>query len=295
MTVLNLYFDWLHISLVVGIFLLIILGLLLAKAISILSKPFTEELDRLKRYQANDQLEMLHAYARDTANEIILRDEQNFARNFAELCDEWKEIETKTLADKEEVLQEIVKEHPSYKDFNLNCSKLYVLAADGFDWESDEGLRKHYRDIRIYISLISELNPTWKKSPGIFPDELEEVRKYCNRVTDTKLLAHLHRAKEHYDIFRFSKEWEESDTGEFETAQYLIKPTDSIAGIAYGAYVKEMDMYGKWDTFYDEKTYVTYYKSDASFKLEKPFDRLTCRYSLVSELFSIKSYSHDYT
>ena len=105
MTILNIYFDWLHISLVVGIFLLIILGLLLAKAIS---KSVTEELDRLKKYQADDQLELLRAYARDTANEIILRDEQNFA----ELCDEWKEIETKNFADKAEVLQEIVKEHP---------------------------------------------------------------------------------------------------------------------------------------------------------------------------------------
>ena len=93
MTIFNFYFDWLHISLGIGIVLLILF-------FKIISKMAIADLDELKRLQADDQFEMLHAYANDTANELILRNEQEFVKNFAELCDEWKVIETKPLHDK---------------------------------------------------------------------------------------------------------------------------------------------------------------------------------------------------
>jgi len=290
MTVFNFYFDWLHISLVVVIILLPILGLVMLRLIS---KSVVEELDRHKRNQAADQFDMLHAYAGDTANELILRDEKLFSKNFLELCDEWKEIETKPLDDKRKLVAGIAIEYPFYNDFNLNTTKPHVLAADGFSWESDEDLWKHYKNIRVFMGLNGDADSSWKKGFGIFPDELEQVTEYCNSVTDTKILAHLHMAKDYYDLFRLTKDYDESDTGTFENHQYLIKPTHSIAGIACGVYVKEMDIYGKWDTFSDEKYFIKYSKSDATFELEEPLNALICRFGLFRELYTIKSFSYD--
>ena len=293
MTVFGILFDWLHISLAIGIILIILFGFWLIKVIA---ETSSDEIKSLERNQAGDHYDMLQTYARETANELIGRDEQMFARNFEKLCDEWVEIESETKENKIQKLTQISEEFPYFADFDLNGTHTYVLAADGFSWNSDEDLWQHYEKIRKYMSLSGELLPAWTKSGGIFPDELAKVKEYCNRITDTKLLTHLHAAKNLYDTLRSYKyrhppKDENDDDGHMENGQYSIKPIPSIAGVAYGVYVKEMDLYGKWDTFYDDdKTFISYFKSDPSFELEEEFRYLNCRFGLGLELNAIESY-----
>ena len=230
--------------------------------------------------RAADNALLMSVLSREIANELIERDAEKYKKNFERLYDKWNEIKAKDVKSQRAHSETITSKYASFLDFDELGTKAHVLYADAFGWKSDEDLWELYESIRIYDALSCELDDDWRQSgTGIIEREVTHLREYCQKIRDTKLLAHLHKAREQLWLLESSKVLEEdADKGEwlYETKDYKFKRIPHFCESRWGIYVKSMDVYGMWGVFYDEVSYTSFYAANDKFD-EQHLDSLNIR------------------
>lgn len=239
--------------------------------------------------RAADNALLMSVLSREIANELMERDAEKYKKNFERLYDKWNEIKAKDVKSQRAHSETISSKYSSFLDFDELGTKAHVLYADAFSWKSDEDLWELYESIRLYDALSCELDDDWRQSgTGIIEREVTHLREYCQKIRDTKLLAHLHKAREQLWLLENSKVLEEgADKGEwlYETKDYKFKPIPHYCESRWGIYVKSMDMHGMWGVFYDEVSYTSFYAATDKFD-EQHLDSLNIRICIDARDYS---------
>ncbi|MDE3240352.1 MAG: hypothetical protein KGN33_15440 [Paracoccaceae bacterium] len=233
-----------------------------------------------------DNALVMSALEREVGNELMRRNAPTYLSNFTLLHASWLGILQRTETEKLEVLNEITNRYPKFSDFNVLGNWSHVLYADGFSMYSDDDLWSLYEDMRLFNALKCELNPHWRNHGNTLSDtELHRVQTYCRQLEDTKLLGHLHRARQQYIMLKqLGIEEKEEDGFKIETPDYIFKPVSHFAERRTGVYIKALDKYGMWGLFSDEKMFLSYYGANENFE-ERTLDTLTCAISLESKAY----------
>lgn len=244
---------------------------------------------RANQTRAADNALLMSVLSREIANELIERDAGKYEKNFERLYDKWNEIKAKDVKSKRAHYETITSKYASFLDFDELGTKAHVLYADAFGWKSDEDLWELYESIRLYDALSCELDDDWQQNgTGITEREVTHLREYCQKIRDTKLLAHLHKAREQLWLLESSKVLEEdADKCEWlcETKDYKFKRIPHFCESRWGVYVKSMNMYGMWGIFYDDVSYTSFYAADEKFD-EKHLDNLLIRMCVDAREYS---------
>ncbi len=134
--------------------------------------------------------------------------------------------------------------------------------------QSDDDLWELYEDIRIFNALSCELDSNWKHEGQVVSEkERDHLEDYCRRLSDTKLLGHLHKARQQYYILKHSKiRANEESSWSLDTPDYMIRRIPHFAENRFGVYVKAMDRYGLWGLFSDKKSYLSFYGANENFE-----------------------------
>lgn len=225
--------------------------------------------------------------AREIANELMQRNFEEYEKKFTKLYYKWKEIERGEKSTKLAHLSIITTKYTSFKSFDELGTWAHVLYADGFNRMYDDELWDLYESIRLYDALSCDLDDEWRRNgSSISEKEREHVRDYCRKVSDTYLLAHLHKARHmYYQLKNF--EVKEDIDGEwlYDAGEYKIKRVYNVAESRYGVYVKSMDRYGMWGVFVDDVAYTSFYAADAQFS-EDYLDNLQARVCVDAAQYS---------
>ena len=235
--------------------------------------------DRSAKLNYNDlAVSYLSLLTRELANELIQRDTEFFRRNFLLLTDEWRRIkETKGLSEK--TLEQLSIKYPTYRSFAPYDVHDYVLVGEAAETLSNEELWECYRDAKLYAAILCD--------DGIgSPDRCHE---YLKSLQETQLLNALHEAEDGYWALRVN-DIDLYETGEVDTPKYKFTWLPDTMEKRVGVHLKEIDEYGIIGWFYDDKSYVSYYKSAASYDLEERFNDYKFKSFLSSrrDLSSIK-------
>ena len=231
--------------------------------------------------RAADNALVLAALAREVANELMQRDSEKYKERFELLYNQWKIIKAADGKTKLAHSAKITAKYLMFLDFDQLGTMSHVLYADGFSGQSYDELWELYESIRLYDALNCELEEEWKwHSTGIDEKEFQHLRKYCKKLSDTKLLAHLHKAREQLDYFQSNDEVKKSEgEWQYETKDYKYKRIAHFAESRWGVYVKSMDRYGIWGLFVDDKAYTQFYAADKEFN-EEYLDDLPIRFCI---------------
>lgn len=239
--------------------------------------------------RAADNALFLSVLSREIANELMERDTDKYKKNFERLYYKWSELKAKDVKTQIAHLEIITSKYARFLDFDELGTKAHVLYADAFSLQSDEDLWELYESIRLYDALSCELDDDWRHSgTGIIEREVTHLREYCQKIRDTKLLAHLHKAREQLWLLQSSKALEEdADKGEwfYETKDYKFKRIPHFCESRWGVYVKSLNLYGMWGVFYDEVSYTSFYAADEKFD-EKYLDNLHVRICVDARSYS---------
>lgn len=218
--------------------------------------------------RAADNALTISILAREVANELMQRNAEGYKERFERLYSKWEEIKAGTAHNKNAHLETITSKYKSFLDFDEIGTKPHVLYADGFAWKGDEDLWELYESIRLYDALSCELDKEWRlHGTGITMKELEHLRAYCKKYIDTKLIAHLYKAREQLDLMKKINVEENNDSEwRYETKDYKYKRVADFAESRWGVYVKSMDRYGMWGLFVDKRrAYTSFYAADKDF------------------------------
>jgi len=134
---------------------------------------------------------------------------------------------------------------------------------------------------------MCELDSDWRLyGNGLTDKEKEHLIDYVKEIEDTELLAHLHRAKEIYDLLRSNGVEALEDEWKYETIEYKYKTVSHLFEFRVGVYVKELDRYGMWGEFFgDDKRYLSFYAGDENFT-EKEFGPLNSSFAFPGKDYS---------
>jgi len=233
---------------------------------------------RTERDGAADRSLILYALARELANEMMQRDYQKFRKNFERLYLKWKEIEKSDISNKLAHYTMISEKYKYFANFDEVETQSHVLYCDALSWKSDDDLWDLFENIRLFNALNCELDVNWRQVGAVITeDELNHLRKYCLKLGDTILLAHLHKARDQLSLLEINgKEFEYDGYWHCETPDYKFRELRHPVEDRWGVYVKSLDRYGIWGTFYDRPSYVSFYASNENFE-EKLLDDLHIR------------------
>ena len=233
-----------------------------------------------------DNALLLSVLSREIANEMMQRDSSKYKTNFNLLLQKWADICDQNPAQKSKHLNEITSIYRSFRDFDELQTTPHVLYAEGFSGRTDEELWELYEGIRLYDALNCDLDEEWKLSgSSITQNEMDDLAEYCIQLDDTKLLAHLHRAREQLHLLEDFKAQEKEGDWLYETCNYKFRRVYHVAENRWGVYVKSMDRYGMWGYFAEEVSYTSFYASDEDFN-ERWIDSLDIRICLEKEPYS---------
>ncbi len=240
-----------------------------------------------ERTQSEDQALILKALAREIANELMQRDAEKYADLFAQLHHKWGRIKTEDEKAKIARLEKITGKYVLFSDFDELGTWSHVLYSDGFSWKGYDDLWDLYESLRLYNALSCELFENWRwHGIGIAEEEHNHLIQYCKRLSDTKLLAHLHRAREKLQFLEGTNASNENDSEwEYETKDYKYKRIPHFAESRWGVYVKSIDRYGMWGLFVDKKAYTRFYAADEDFN-EDLLNDLNIRISIDMREYS---------
>lgn len=245
---------------------------------------------RADHARAADNALVVAALAREIANELMQRDEQKYLKRFERLYYKWGDIKNGNEKAKQAHIQTITSKYKNFADYDNLNTKSHVLYADGFSWKSDDDLWELYESIRLYDALSCELDENWRPhGTSIAEKEFEHLKGYCQKLNDTKLLAHLHKARDEYwNLRRNNAERKSSEEAEwlYQTKDYCFRPVHHVAEIRVGVYVKSLDRYGIWGVFDGDGgvTFTSFYSADLNFN-EEFLDILNIRVCLDARSF----------
>jgi hypothetical protein len=248
------------------------------RKIKILNCAIEREVRMAREARAADNALLLSVLAREAANELMQRDYKKYLDNFNRLFLKWGEIQKKEKSAKFAHLTTITSKYSLFSDFDELGTKAHIVYADGFSWKSNDELWDLYEAIRLFDALSCDLYDDWRgRGTSITESEHDHLKEYCAKLSDTMLLAHLHKARDMYFLLRANGVEEKSDSEWiYETTEYKIRRVYDVAEIRFGVYVKSMDRYGMWGLFADTVSYTSFYAADADFN-EEYLDDLNMR------------------
>jgi hypothetical protein len=248
------------------------------RKIKILNCTIEREVRMASEARVADNALFLSAISREVANELMSRDYKKYLENFNRLFFKWDEIQKKEKSAKIAHLATITSKYSHFSDFDELGTKAHVVYADGFNWKSNNDLWDLYEAMRLFDALSCDLDEGWRgRGTSITKIELEHLQEYCAKLSDTMLLAHLHKARDMYRLLRANGVEEKSDSDWiYETIEYKIRRVYDVAENRFGVYVKSMDRYGMWGLFSDTVSYTSFYAADADFN-EEYLDNLNIR------------------
>ena len=158
------FYFYISTGLAIFFFILsIFLTFLLIRGAKVLNHDFTQ-FDRMTAEIDWDKYKVtqlfLKALSREIANELMVRNPDNYYKNFKKLHHEWLKLKELNSSKKEEELKKITDKYAMHFDFssiqdNFYSHEKYKSIFDHFD--SDIELFDLYRNIRIYSCLMHEL------------------------------------------------------------------------------------------------------------------------------------------
>ena len=226
-------------------------------------------LNEMEQMKAADNALLLYVLARELANNLMQQDSSDYLKRFEKLYWKWVDIKKKTREYKFAHLQVITSKYPLYSDFESLNIKPYILYSEGFSYQSYDEWWDLYEAIRLFDALKCDLDKEWKfHGNDISKKELEHLQEYCRKFDDTKLLAHLHKAREQLELLRnnnvdalVNSDWQ------YDTQDYQFKRVPHVCEFRWGVYVKKLDRYGMWGVFDDGQTsYTTFFAADKKFE-----------------------------
>ena len=226
--------------------------------------------DRLQS-KAYDLAAYLRVLSREVANELMQRNPDLYYENFGRLLDDWSRLKGQSDEVKSARLKEITDIYVTFEYFDeIQMTYPHFFYSEEFEDHSDESLWTLYKDLRLFSALMKELDEFWSSvGQEIDWDERKEIRDYLHKIREAKLLAHLQNAvRVLEDLERYDAK--ERETGwHFETNQYCFCRLPMTLEDRLGIFVKELDEYGIYGVFRDEKTYESFYVSDQRFEREE--------------------------
>ena len=279
--------EWQLIALLVlGLILGLIIGAVFMAyrfrpPIKVLSDENNTQQRLMDMTRAADNAVVMSALAREVANELMERDSINYRDKFDRLFDKWTDIKKKDRTTKLAHHETITSKYPNFNSFDELGTHPHVLYAQGFGSISDDDLWDLYESMRLYDALNCELEEYWKDhGMPITEKERQHVTKYCKKLSDEKLLAHLHNAQRQYNLLKGLDALQYDNGGWLcDTQDYMICRVPDVAETRYGVYVKSMKRYGMWGLFFDDVCYESFYAADSDFNEER-LDTLGIRIGL---------------
>ena len=232
----------------------------------------------MRKARAADNALVISVLVREIANELMQRNIELYKDSFNGLFYKWQEIKAKDKSTKLAYVATITSKYPNFSNFDELGTRAHVVYADGFSWISNDDLWDLYEAMRLFDALSCDLDEDWRRhGTSITETEREHLQEYCVKISDTMLLAHLHKARDVYYLLRANGVEEKSDSEWiYETIEYKIRRVYDVAEIRFGVYVKSMDRYGMWGLFSDTVSYTSFYAADADFN-EGYLDNLNIR------------------
>lgn len=204
----------------------------------------------------NLAISYLHLLCRELANELIQRDAEYFRRNYVQLAEEWRHLNSNDeLSNK--TLEQLSLKYPSYQDFPPFDVHDYVLVGEAAEMHSNEELWQHYRDAKIYAAILCD------DGVGSF----EKCDEYLKSLDETNLLAALMEAEKEYHALRANGV--RFEDGEIDTLRHKFIRLPAGIENKIGVFIKSKMKYGVVAIFHDDQSYVSYYKSNRSFDKEE--------------------------
>ena len=227
--------DW---SWVLVIFLLIVTALFgYSLFVYEKQKEITTELLFNKDRQLNFVLR------REVANELLRRDVNKFKDNFKIILERTNlSLKGKSWNEKMLDLNAIKLKWQHLEGFDILGTREYFLYAHGFKDISDSELWDFYESVILKETRVS--------SPYSEPVQDPHFLEYCEQIEDSRLLVHLYRARDEFQILDIFGHKSDSEKGkiEWETSAYKFwwLSTVPVEIKRIGVYVKEMNRYGIW-------------------------------------------------
>lgn len=230
-----------------------------------------ENSDRdLLHRKAHDLAAYLRVLSREVANELMQRNPDLYYENFGRLLNDWGRLRNQSDEVKSARLKEITDIYITYEHFDeIQMTYPHFLYSEAFEHHDDESLWILFRDMRLFSALMRELDEFWSNAgQEIARDEHKEIWNYLHKTREAKLLVHLQNA------VHVLKDLERNDAKEretgwaFETSDYCFCRLAPTMELRWGIFVKELDEYGIYGVFHDDKTFESFYVSDERFERE---------------------------
>lgn len=196
-------------------------------------------------------------------NELMMRDHHRFVSFKESVGDELVHVAGSTLAEARKELMRIGERYPQVTDFQVFTGRLHLLHADSAAGWSTEDLETRFRDLAFWFALQPRFQPLWTRRLQLDQEDRQHALKYAQQIDDGILE---YRLKEAYAEYLFALPEHEDVTWPLETMRHRIVGVPHIAEDRIGVFIKDTGEYGMVSIFYgDEKTFVSYMRSDANF------------------------------
>jgi hypothetical protein len=221
--------------------------------------------------QAIDRANFTLVLRREIANVLVWRNPQRYLECYSQLHKEIGLLKGLPASDLARRLTELSTKYPNYSDFDAIGTREYVLYADGASAFDYDELVEKYRELVLFNALSVLIGTSWKDAfrkgfVHLTDDiELEHLKKYCDRIEDTKFRFRLEQAIQDNYLIRSGN----SQNLNNEIIDVIDLP--HFAEIRYGVRFKSTNEYGIYSSysFDDGRQSETYYRSNASFELEQ--------------------------
>jgi len=199
-------------------------------------------------------------------NELMMRDHHRFVKFKESVGDDLVRVACSPLAEARKELMRISEQYPNLTDFQIFTGRLHLLHADSATNCSTEELETYFRDLAFWFELQPRFQPRWTRRLKLDQKDREHAQKYAQQIDDGILEYRLKQAHAEYMVAVTANE---DVTWPLETVRHRITGVPHVAEDRIGVVIKNTGEYGIVSTFYgDEKTYVSYLRSDANFRDE---------------------------
>lgn len=214
---------------------------------------------QMLRTQAIDRNNYLRVLRRELANHLMQRDAVAYERLYERVSDEVAKYSTFSKEGLRAEARAIAERYPQYGDFDMVGTREHVLYPDAMDWNDDESVSEHFRNIVRFQAANALLDENWKYFHAVSEDDRKHLHEYVQRVLDSRLRRKLRRAIEIYYRYR-------GDELNFENDEFSVVWVSHIAEARQGVHFKRTDEYGLHWVFDDHSGY---YASDSTFQMER--------------------------
>jgi hypothetical protein len=208
---------------------------------------------------------------------MFRRDPDQYLRTYKKAHEAAAPINGADRTDQRGQLAKLTEQYRLYTDFDSLGTRDYVLYGDALSNNSYDEIERHYTDIIRFQALQIAIDENWSEIyPRVRPTneaELAHLEKYVQRFKDTRFKIRLKDAIREFRIYEANGAREPF----YETTVFSVRPVSHFAESRYGVHFKDTGECGLYTVFNDDirdKTYMNFYRSDATFQKETMLDEL---------------------